>query len=91
MTSSDLESAIRASPSIHLNKDSSKGFSAIAPHVDTEKLRYVYVIHGQLVLTVEGIDHTLSSNIGMFFNPRILHSAKLTGQCSEIKVVTLME
>ena len=91
MTSSDLESAIRASPSIHLNKDSSKGFSTIAPHIDTEKLRYIYVIHGQLVLTVEGIDHTLSSSIGMFFDPRILHSAKLTGQCAEIKVVTLRE
>ena len=91
MTSSDLESAIRVSPSIHLNKDSSKGFSTIAPHVDTEKLRYIYVIRGKLVLSVEGIDHTLSSDIGMFFNPRILHSAKLIDQCAEIKVVTLSE
>ena len=90
MTSSHF-GAVLDSPSIHLNRDSSKGFSTIAPHVDVEKLRYIYVMHGKLVITVGGIDFIVSADIGMFFDPRKLHSAQLASQCAEIKVITLIE
>lgn len=84
----DFEVLLRELPSFQMSIDGQRGFAVIAPHRDDDRLRYISMLEGEILFTVDEIEYLLTPSMGMFFDPRRLHSAKAMSATSTFKVIT---
>jgi len=84
----DFEALLEGLPAFKMSTDGTQGFAIIAPHRDDDRLRYISIEEGEILLTVDDVEYVLAPLTGMFFDPRRLHSAKALSTTSTFKVIT---